>query len=102
MPGCTFAGDEPRIEIIAASWDFDPHEPEASPAATAEIVRLWRHELVHLALWRRDGNLDSRHASSEWSCESESDRLVDSTRRWMPELMPFSGEILLGIGGGAS
>lgn len=102
MPGCMFGGDEPRIEIIAASWDFDPHQPEASPAATAEIVRLWRHELVHLALWRRDGNLDGRHRSSEWSCESEPDRLVDSTRRWMPELMPFSGEIGLGIGRGAS
>ena len=102
IPGCTFAGDEPRIEIIAASWDFDPHEPGASPAATAEIVRLWRHEFVHLALWRRHGNLDGRHASSEWSCESEPDLLVDSTRRWIPGLMPLSGEIPLAIAGGAS
>ncbi len=63
-----------HIEIIGASWDFDPANPEATPAPTAEIARLWRHEMVHLALWKRDGDPDPEHTRAEWSCQQEAPR----------------------------
>lgn len=68
-PGCSFLDAHPRIEIIGASWDFDPAHPEASPGPTAEIGRLWRHELVHVALWKLAGDPDGAHARPEWRCE---------------------------------
>ena len=68
-PGCTFLDSRPRVEIIGASFDFDPRRPEASPGPTAEIARLWRHESIHLALWKRDGDLDAAHTKPEWRCE---------------------------------
>jgi hypothetical protein len=67
--GYTFIDANPRIEIIGASHDFDPARPEATPGPTAEIARLWRHELLHLALHLRDGDLDARHEGAEWACE---------------------------------
>jgi hypothetical protein len=68
-PGCTILDANPRIEIIGASWDFDPAHPDLTPGSTAEIARLWRHELVHVALWKRDGDLDANHEKQEWECE---------------------------------
>lgn len=67
--GFLMLGAHPRIEILAASWDFDPRHPEETPVATKEIERVWRHELVHLALWKRDGDLDGAHVKAEWRCQ---------------------------------
>ena len=58
MAGCMVPE---RIEIIGVSHDFDPRQPDANPASRDEIARLWRHELTHLALHLRDGDLDAAH-----------------------------------------
>jgi hypothetical protein len=60
-----------HIEIIGGSWDFDPANPGANPGPDREIARLWRHELVHLALGLRDGDIDGGHVRPEWACQFE-------------------------------
>ena len=68
--GCTFLDAHPRIEIIAVSHDFDPTDPDANPTSRDEIARLWRHELIHVALFKRgipDG--DGAHVRPEWECQ---------------------------------
>ncbi len=63
-----------HIEIIGGSWDFDPSNSGANPGPEREIARLWRHELVHLALGLRDGDIDGEHVRPEWACQSEESR----------------------------
>lgn len=66
--------DGQHVEIIGASFDFDPANPRATPNSTAELARLWRHEFVHVGLFVRDGDLDANHQSSEWYCEKKAVR----------------------------
>jgi hypothetical protein len=69
MPGCMYVSPG-EIHIIGASFDFDPSHPDASPGPTAEIMRLWRHEFVHLGLYLRDGDPDGGHLSPDWRCQN--------------------------------
>jgi len=64
-----YGEDGHHISIIGSSFDFDPHNPEATPDPTLEFVRLVRHELLHLAFQLFNGDPNVNHDWSEWRCQ---------------------------------
>jgi len=72
LVGCFHGyGDEGgHIAIIGSSFDFDPHNPEATPGPTIEFVRLVYHELLHLRFFQlHKGDPNANHDWSEWKCQ---------------------------------
>lgn len=59
-----------HISVIGGSFDFDPHNPNASRGPEREFTRLWRHEMIHLALGLQNaGDVNPDHTRPEWECQ---------------------------------